>query len=212
MGLRSYNHRGFVTFSAGIALCAKRSEVTVCARYCTKSSFHLNVHLQGNARACTLRTRPSHRVPEPTLINCKFCHAGRCYKHILSTYNVHSSEALLVSLADNTGKTWHALHQSKRDAYGENYAWIKTMVRMGSPASLTDRLVYFASNFSSTTPINQAVSPGFYDTPEAVSLFVVFWDTSQLLMCPPGQDLRIAGHDCLLNLGDFQGETSPAMR
>ena len=142
---------------------------------------HPNICHQGNLRACTPRTRPSHRVPELSHINCKLCHAGRCYKHILSTYNDHSSEALLASLADNTSKEWHTLHQLKKEAYGGNYAWIKTMIRTGLPVSLTDRLVYFASNFSSIMPINHAVSPGFYDPAEVVSLSVVFLETSHPL-------------------------------
>ncbi|KAF9789454.1 hypothetical protein BJ322DRAFT_1000873, partial [Thelephora terrestris] len=124
------------------------------------------------SRTCTPRIQSSHRVPELSLINCKSCHANRCYKHILSTYNTHSSGALLTRLSDDSSKMWHSLHQLRRDSYTEGYAWTKEMIRTGSPAPLADRLVYFASNFSAT-PINRALFAGFYDA-IAVSFFVAF--------------------------------------
>ena len=145
--------------------------------------IHSDAYHQGDSWTCTLRTRPSHRVPELTLINCKLCHAGRCYKHILSTYNIHSSGALLARLADGTSKTWHSLHQARRDAYTENYAWIKEMIWTGSPAPLADRLVYFASNFSAT-PVNRALSAGFYDAAEVVSFSDLFRSSQADTSCP----------------------------
>ena len=140
---------------------------------------HLKNYLQGDSRTYTPRIQRSHRVSALSIINCKLCHANRCYKHILSTYNIHLSGALLSSLADITCKGWHALHQTRRDTYGENYAQIKTLIRTGSPASFADRLVYFASNFSPTTPVNSALSPGFYDTTQ-VSLDLAFSNISAL--------------------------------
>lgn len=114
-------------------------------------------------RACTTRTAPSHSVPKYSVIRCRGCHANRCYKHILSTYHAHSAKALSASLADTTSIRWHNLHQETKDSYTRGYPQLRAAVRSGSSCALSDRLAYYASNFGSATPLNQAVTLGFYD-------------------------------------------------
>ena len=117
-------------------------------------------------RACSIQPDPSHRVPKFSVINCLRCHANRCYKHILSTYHVHSAQALKAHLADNTSAEWHNLHKEMKDSYATEYPRLRMAIRNASSYALVHRLAYYASNFASTIPLNQAVTLGFYDTPD----------------------------------------------
>lgn len=94
-------------------------------------------------------------VSPSSLINCKKCHAAKCFRHILSG-NVHSSEALLASAADSDSTTWHQIHQIARQRSVPSRL-------QEEPVGMAERLVYFASNFSSTLPVGSEASVGFYD-------------------------------------------------
>jgi len=168
---------------------------------------HTNRCRQPMERACTLRKTPSHNVPKYSVINCKRCHANRCYKHILSTYHIHSAQALKAHLTDTTSTRWHNLHQEMKDMYTKNYPQLRAAVRDGSNYALSHRLAYYASNFASTTPLNQAVTLGFYDAPAAgitvvsfppfpniATYFCLHSDTIRYSKLPhfaaPGQDMH----------------------
>jgi len=127
----------------------------VCITSCGASGTHLTELQRG--RTCTLRNgRPSHTAPPNSLINCKRCHAAKCFRHTLSG-KVHSSEVLLASAADTDDTTWHRLHQSARRRN------VPSLQTWGQPIGMAERLVFFASNFSSTSPLNSETSIGFYD-------------------------------------------------
>ena len=96
-------------------------------------------------------------------MNCKGCHANRCYKHILSTYSIHSSTALIAHLADGNSATWHRVHRDIRDEYAKEYPLLKTAIKHGMPYPQRHRLAYYASEFSANTPVNKATRLGFYD-------------------------------------------------
>jgi hypothetical protein len=96
-------------------------------------------------------------------VNCKGCHASRCYKHILSTYSIHSSVALIAHLADDASATWHTIHRDVRDEYGRDYPLLKAAIRHGRPYPRGHRFAYYASEFAVATPINEATCLGFYD-------------------------------------------------
>lgn len=53
-----------------------------------------------------------------------------------------------------------------KDVYARDYAQLRDAIRDGSDYVLAHRLAYYASNFASITPLNQAVTLGFYDTPD----------------------------------------------
>lgn len=116
-------------------------------------------------RACSLHRVPSHRAPKSSVIICLRCHAGRCYKHILSIFHVHSAQALKAHLTDATSTRWHNLHKEMKAKYAEDYPQLKVRIRSGSGYDLAHRLSYYASNFAPIVPLNKAVSLGFYDTP-----------------------------------------------
>lgn len=96
-------------------------------------------------------------------MQCDGCHAKRCYKHILSTYSIHSSVALTANHVNRGSGTWHSIHQACKDAYAKQYTQLKVAVKHGIGHPLDHRLAFYASAFASTTPINKAVRSGFYD-------------------------------------------------
>ena len=96
-------------------------------------------------------------------MNCKGCHASRCYKHILSTYSIHSSVALTAHLADDGSAIWHSVHRDVRDEYAKEYPRLKVAVKHGMPYPRHHRLAYYASEFAVKTPISEATRLGFYD-------------------------------------------------
>ena len=108
-------------------------------------------------RTCTLRGgKPSHVVSSNSLINCKKCHAAKCFRHILEG-NVHSSEALLANAADQDSTIWHKLHKNARQRT------IPSHDPQRQSAAITEQLVSFSLNFSSISPVNSEMSAGFYD-------------------------------------------------
>ncbi|KAF9643984.1 hypothetical protein BDM02DRAFT_3191015 [Thelephora ganbajun] len=72
------------------------------------------------------------------------CHTAKCFRHLLGG-NIHSSEALLVSMADSDSTIWHQLHLA------------------GQPIGIAEQFAFFALNFSSTSLVNGETSIGFYD-------------------------------------------------
>jgi len=133
-------------------------------------------------RSCTIPPSPSHRVPKLSVIFCRRCHANRCYKHILSTFHVHPAQAVKVDLADSTSTLWHNFHKEMRDTYTTNYSTLMVAVRAGSSCPLNHRLAYYAEEFVPTTPLNQAVTLGFYDTPDNTVFVPSFLDTVVCLL------------------------------
>jgi hypothetical protein len=95
-------------------------------------------------------------MPPYALINCRKCHAAKCFRHILKG-GVHSSEALLAVAADPSGIVWHQLHHAARQRDAPSH-WTQ-----GRLVGLAERLLFFASNFSGTSPVNGETSVGFYD-------------------------------------------------
>lgn len=127
--------------------------------------------------------KPSHRVPEFEVVHCHGCHARRCYKHILSTYCIHSSVALAINHVNRSGDTWHGFHQAFKDTYAKDYTQLKVAVKHGIGYPLDRRLAYYASTFASTTPINKAVRLGFYDVvvPGSEKVRCRFFEESKLI-------------------------------
>lgn len=108
-------------------------------------------------RTCTPRNgQRSHMVSPNSLINCKKCHAAKCFRHILNS-NVHSSEALLANAADSDSTIWHQLHLAARQRD------VPSRLTQRQPVGIAEQLVFFAVNFSSTSPVNGETSVGFYD-------------------------------------------------
>lgn len=126
--------------------------------------LHANVCPWQEERKCSL-SRGSHTAPKSSVVVCHHCHSSRCYKHILSVWHVHSAQALRAHLADTTSTLWHQLHKDMKAEYTKDYPQLKARIRGGLGYALVHRLSYYASRFAPMTPLNQAVSLGFYDAP-----------------------------------------------
>ena len=95
-------------------------------------------------------------MPSNSVINCKKCHAAKCFQHILNG-NVHSSEALLATVADSDSTAWHQLHLNARQRN------VPSRRTSAPTVDVVEQLAFFALNFSSTSPVNGETSAGFYD-------------------------------------------------
>jgi hypothetical protein len=154
--------------------------------FCSVESTLLTELKRG--RTCTPRRggERSHTMPPYFLVNCKKCHAAKCFRHILDM-NVHSSEAILAVAADPSGIVWHQLHQNARQRDLPSH-WIQRQ-----PVGLAERLVFFASNFSSTSPVNGETSIGFYDGQD-LRVWRVFSGVCGLLLTSDSDSRRIGIH------------------
>ena len=168
-------------------VCSMPQEHSVASRQITHKHVrlvrdlpHANARPWQEERRCSL-SRGSHAAPKSSVVVCHHCHSSRCYKHILSAWHVHSAQALKAHLADATSTLWHQLHKDMKAEYTKDYPQLKARIRGGFSYALFHRLSYYASRFAPTAPLNQAVSLGFYDMPDAetnvvfIPHFVVHW-------------------------------------
>lgn len=96
------------------------------------------------------------------MINCRKCHAAKCFSHILQA-QVHSSEALLANAADSNSNLWHQFHQTARQ---------RDPVSSDDPMMLlnnAERLVFCAIKFPNGLALGSSTSAGFYDVSTPVS-------------------------------------------
>lgn len=116
-------------------------------------------------KTCTIRGgQPSHQVDGFTLLTCKGCHASKCYHHILSTFHIHSSQAVLVyHTTKSPSDVWHGHHLDLKHDYLESYPRLLSSMLTGSYHPLKHRLAYFALHFSTGDPTNRNTVRGFYD-------------------------------------------------
>jgi hypothetical protein len=120
---------------------------------------HLTLNFKG--KTCTRRKgKRSHSSPPISLVNCRKCHAAKCFSHILQEA-VHASEALLAKATDLKGVVWHGRHQEAR---GRNIPPLAS-VPLVHELNTLGRRVFFAQHFSSTSPLEPGMTIGFYDAP-----------------------------------------------
>jgi hypothetical protein len=147
-----------------VVLCVQADEIdTVLLTFIMRP-------FQRAKRACTPRGgQPSHQVDGYALLNCKSCHASKCYQHILSTLNIHSSQAILVYYTtESSSEAWHQHHIDLKHDYSESYPRLLSNMLSGDYHPLNHRLTYFAHRFSAADPVNRNTARGFYDVDEAV--------------------------------------------
>lgn len=115
--------------------------------------------LSQKGKTCTPRGgKPSHPSAPTFLVNCKKCHAAKCFSHILGGL-AHASEALLANAADSESTAWHKLHQEAR----ERKEHPVTSLPLVHGLNALDRRVFFGRHFLSTTPLQSDMQLGFYD-------------------------------------------------
>ena len=118
-------------------------------------------------KTCTLRGKKahgkdqtSHLSPPISLVNCKKCHAAKCFLHILGG-SVHASEVILASAAEPGSAVWHKRHQEARERKEHPVTDLSSVFDL----DVQERRVFFARHFSSTSPLKPSMHLGFYDTP-----------------------------------------------
>lgn len=112
-------------------------------------------------KTCTPRGgKPSHPSSHISLVNCKKCHAAKCFFHILQG-SVHASEALLANTMESGSAAWHKRHQEARERNVLPLASLPLVHKLDT----LDRRVFFAWHFSSTSPFEAGMCTGFYDVP-----------------------------------------------
>jgi len=125
------------------------------------SSF---THMFQKTRMCTPRQRrPSHQAFLGTYIECRGCHAAKCFLHILEGH-IHASEAILFVASDREGVAWHNFHQTAKN---REIRVVPEQFPICHPPSLRTRLVYYASNFARLLPVKSWMKSGFYDVQKA---------------------------------------------
>jgi len=138
-------------------------------------------HPPQKTRMCTPRQqRPSHQTPHGAYINCKGCHAAKCFNHILDGC-VHASEAILAASADPESTTWHGLHQVAKN---RQIRVVPGPSGTGGVPQLRIRLVYYALNFACSHPPKSWMTSGFYDVPAAS--IIVLSDSCLAHVCTQG--------------------------
>jgi hypothetical protein len=75
-------------------------------------------------------------------MDCRGCHAFKCFKHILQMHGIHAAEALLIAADDDKKCTaWHARHLGiTQDNITNDIGRAVMAERRGVPPIATDRL------------------------------------------------------------------------
>lgn len=125
----------------------------------------LTLPLQKDTRACTNRSNrmnPSHPIPYSASLNCRGCHASKCFEHILET-SVHSATAILSVDSDATHEIWHQHHKGSKAKYKSTLPGLLKAIRAGTSWDLGDRLVHAATHYPIARPLSENTKMGFYD-------------------------------------------------
>lgn len=170
--------RCFCVWPGMIARCVTTDKIDIILLTLPKLSF------QRAKRTCTIRNgQPSHQVDGYAALNCQNCHASKCYQHILSTLNIHSSQAVLVYYTtESPSEAWHKHHIDLKHDYLESYPTLLSNMLSGSYHPLNHRLVYFSHNFSTMGPVSKNTARGFYDVDET-AVSELFYSYSLLTPC-----------------------------
>ena len=146
-------------------MCLTRNDSPVRTGLRNRLSDLPDSHFQGTKKTCSIGGgKPSHQVDEHALLTCNGCHASKCYRHILSTFHVHSSQAALVYYTIQSPRdTWHQHHLDLKHDYFASYPRLLSSMHTGSYHPLEHRLAYFALHFLAGDPISKNTAKGFYD-------------------------------------------------
>ncbi|KAL5511133.1 hypothetical protein ACEPAH_4348 [Sanghuangporus vaninii] len=114
--------------------------------------------------ACRQWNQTTHNVPAAGAINCKKCHAARCFKHILKC-GFYVADALMLQLSDGTHEAWHSKHAKfSKKAWAAKTVDALEAEEMGGPCDMRVALVLYSEKFTSRRPMSNKVKYGWYDT------------------------------------------------
>ncbi|KAL5489802.1 hypothetical protein ACEPAI_4634 [Sanghuangporus weigelae] len=114
--------------------------------------------------ACRKGDQTRHNVPAAGAINCKKCHAARCFKHILKCGS-YVADALMLQLSDGTHEEWHSKHtKTSKKVWAAKTVDALKAEEIGGPCDMRVALVLYAEKFTSCRPMCNKVKYGWYDT------------------------------------------------
>ena len=120
-----------------------------------------------------------HEVPRSWTLNCEKCSVVKCFSHILSEYNIHCAEALLLHSADEEHDRYHMHHQSSTKAFTRESGALKKAYEQGKfpRSSGYHQLVATAMHYSRCRPGNaKYMKIGWYDKPLRTNQVSVFFN------------------------------------
>lgn len=111
-----------------------------------------------------------HRcTTERDALHCRLCHSSKCFAHILDTFKMHSSDALVAHARcpDKDHYKYHQQHQLASTSYQESFSLIRDCQRAGTapPEALAPIMrTEIALTHRRCRPVIYSHStPGFYD-------------------------------------------------
>ncbi|KAI5121653.1 hypothetical protein M0805_002729 [Coniferiporia weirii] len=128
----------------------------------------LNARISGLSRKPNLSCRQGpHSVPAAGALNCKGCHAAKCFRHILAD-GIYASEALAWYAKDDTQEAWHGYHvnshtREKRRRPEDLQQVTQDAEKFGGACDMRKSLVLHARMGGACLPLSANVRMGWYD-------------------------------------------------
>ncbi|KAF9475840.1 hypothetical protein BDN70DRAFT_883160 [Pholiota conissans] len=131
------------------------------------------------SRMCKLKEQTHEAKPQWTL-NCKKCHKGKCFPHLLANCSMHSAEALLYCSLDASHDEYHRRHLGASLRFDKEIGALKDSRSQGIPpqGSAYHLLAENSMQYMLSRPRNaKYMMSGWYDTP----LYAIMPETTQLI-------------------------------
>ncbi|KAG6918137.1 hypothetical protein DXG01_016326 [Tephrocybe rancida] len=116
-------------------------------------------------RTCsTLASGSSHVVASSWVLNCKKCHRGKCFTHILMSQKLHAIDALLINTSDSSHEEHHRHHGRSVEKYEQGRQLFFRAQMRGIKPDITQQRVHLAEQYQICKPINSTfMQAGWYD-------------------------------------------------
>ncbi|KAH0581098.1 hypothetical protein H2248_012228 [Termitomyces sp. 'cryptogamus'] len=108
--------------------------------------------------ACTVGSVPA------IVLNCKKCHRGRCFPHILALQNLHAADAILIHFSHSSHEAHNLSHGSSLQKHREGRDLFFHTQRLGFKPDPTQQRVHLVEQYRRCLPRKSAfVQAGWYD-------------------------------------------------
>ncbi|KAG6887505.1 hypothetical protein C0995_014763 [Termitomyces sp. Mi166 len=118
---------------------------------------------EGKERTCSACVGGSGHAISSWVLDCKKCHRGRCFTHILASQKLHAADAILIHFSNTSHEVHHRSHGSLQK-YKEGRDHLVQTQRIGYKPDPSQQRVYLAEQYRTCRPVNYAyVRAGWYD-------------------------------------------------
>ncbi|KAF9564389.1 hypothetical protein CPC08DRAFT_254961 [Agrocybe pediades] len=108
-------------------------------------------------------SRIPHTLSQHWVFNCKPCHRGLCFTHILQNYRIHSAHLLILTADDKDHVAYHRHHIQGNNVYNAELSDLRERQKHGHRHPGYVQLVYNAIFFKNCLPFRQGLRAGWYD-------------------------------------------------